>query len=269
MNHSKSDIEQKNIGISVIGLGKLGLCTAACFAESGYTVVGIDNNPDVVREIQNGIAPHQEPGLQELLTRVSSNIDAKQSDYQYCIEKTDTTFLIVPTPSTPDGGFSNQFLIDSLIPLAKFLSENPKPYHLFVIVSTVTPGSLLEELIPLVEFHSNRQFNAGFGMCYNPEFIALGSVIRDFFNPDMVLIGEGNKTDGELLEEIYRFTCKNQPHIARMSIPSAEITKISLNAFVTMKISFVNTLTELCDGIPGADIDHITDALGADKRIGK
>ncbi|MFQ6609589.1 MAG: nucleotide sugar dehydrogenase [Fidelibacterota bacterium] len=268
-NESVSVLKRRNSKLSVIGLGKLGLCTAACFAEAGYSVVGVDNNPDVIQQIQRGKAPYKETGLQELLIKVSTDMEVKQSDYQYCIEKTDTTFLIVPTPSTSKGNFSNQYLIDSLTPLAKFLSKNPKPYHLFVVISTVTPGSLMEELIPLVEFHSNRQFNKGFGMCYNPEFIALGSVIQDFFSPDMVLIGEGKRTDGNFLEEIYRSTCKNQPYFARMSIPSAEITKISLNAFVTMKISFVNTLTELCDGIPEADIDSITSALGADKRIGK
>ncbi len=254
--------------LSVIGLGKLGLCTAVCLADSEYSVLGIDNNSHVITSISNGVSPHAETDLQELLTKVKGQLSVQLSDYHAAISETDVTLLIVPTPSMDNGEFSTKYLVESLKPMAIALSESRKPYHLFVIVSTVSPGTLLEELIPLVEFHSSRQINNGFGMCYNPEFIALGSVIHDFFNPDMVLIGEHQPSDGEMLEDIYRNVCKNQPKISRMSITSAEITKISLNAFVTMKISFANTLTSLCNGIPDTDIDKITDALGADKRIG-
>ena len=122
-------------------------------------------------------------------------------------------------------------------------------------------------LIPVIESKSGRKLNEGFGVCYNPEFIALGSVIHDFLNPDLVLIGESSQAAGDKLEKIYNMVCDNKPHISRMSIVSAEITKISLNSFVTMKISFANTLADLCESIPNASIDDITKALGADKRI--
>jgi len=254
--------------VSVIGLGKLGLCTAACLADSGYSVLGVDNNPDIIRQVNKGISPHGETGLQDLIVKVKPRLSAKLSEYQTAVLETDITFLVVPTPSTEKGDFSTGYLTDALKPMTMALSETTKPYHLFVIVSTVSPGALMEELVPMMEFHSNRQINHGFGMCYNPEFVALGSVIHDFFNPDLVLIGENHPSDGDILEGVYRNVCRNQPKVARMSIPNAEITKISLNAYVTMKISFVNTLTSLCDNIPGAEIDKITTALGADRRIG-
>ncbi|MBI2288563.1 MAG: UDP-glucose/GDP-mannose dehydrogenase family protein, partial [Chloroflexi bacterium] len=122
-------------------------------------------------------------------------------------------------------------------------------------------------LIPLIEKHSARKLNEGFGVCYSPEFIALGSVINDFLNPDLVLIGESDTHAGDRLTKIYETACENKPYIARMSVVSAEITKISLNSYITMKISFANTLANICEAIPGADVDAISKALGADKRI--
>jgi UDPglucose 6-dehydrogenase len=136
-----------------------------------------------------------------------------------------------------------------------------------VITSTVSPGTTDENLISLIESVSGKKLNKDFGICYNPEFIALGSVINDFLRPDFVLIGESHRFAGDQLVEIYTQVCENRPCISRMSVISAEITKISLNAYVTMKISFANTLANICEAIPGADIDAITKALGADRRI--
>ena len=173
----------------------------------------------------------------------------------------------MPTPTREDGHFSEEQLRDALTHLARAFGEQKKPYHLFVITSTVSPATTEETLIPLIESVSGRTVNRDFGVCYNPEFIALGNVINDSLNPDMVLIGESDRRAGDAVEQIYRKVCENKPHVARMSIISAEITKISLNSYVTMKISFANTLASLCERIPGADVDAITRALGADKRI--
>jgi len=252
--------------ISVIGLGKLGACTATCFAVKGYKVIGVDINEKFVRAINDKKAPIEEPGLQEMILKAGSNLRATQ-DYGEAINKSDITFLIVPTPSQPDSNFSDKYLLDAIDKLALELKKSNKEYHLFVVVSTVTPGTIESSLIPAIELKSKRKLNEGFGVCYNPEFIALGSVIHDFLNPDLVLIGESSKADGDKLEAIYRSVCENSPKIARMSIISAEITKISLNSFITMKISFANTISNLCEEIPNANVDDITRALGADKRI--
>lgn len=252
--------------ISVVGLGKLGACSAACFASKGFKVIGVDVNKDFVNAINNGKAPVYEPRLQELITSARNKLKATQ-DYREAIRESDITFLIVPTPSVQDGHFSDRYLQDALKHLSVALKETDKQYHLFVITSTVSPGTIDENLIPLIELHSGKKLNKDFGVCYNPEFIALGNVINDFLNPDLVLIGESDGYAGGKLAEIYHSACENKPYIARMSIISAEITKISLNAYVTMKISFANTLANICGKIPGADVDVITKALGADKRI--
>ncbi|MGQ9570063.1 MAG: UDP-glucose dehydrogenase family protein [Thermodesulfovibrionales bacterium] len=252
--------------LSVIGLGKLGACTAACLASKGFEVIGVDINKDFVDAINNGKAPIYEPKLQELIDLSRARLRATQ-DYEEVIKESDITFLIVPTPSREDGHFSDKYLKDALSHLSTAFKKLKKMYHIFVITSTVSPGTTEGNLIPLIESISSKKLNKDFGVAYNPEFIALGNVITDFLNPDIVLIGESDKTVGDKLEEIYMTVCENKPYIARMSIISAEITKISLNSYITMKISFANTLANICERIPDANIDDITKALGADKRI--
>src|SRR5205823_4866373 len=108
-----------------------------------------------------------------------------------------------------------------------------------------------------------------FGLCYNPEFVALGSVIRDLRNPDFVLIGESDPRSGEMLAALYPSLCDNDPPIARMNTVNAEIAKLAVNTFVTTKISYANMLAQLCSRLPGADVDAVTSALGLDGRIGE
>jgi UDPglucose 6-dehydrogenase len=252
--------------LSVVGLGKLGACSAACFSARGFSVVGVDINKDYIDAINSHKAPVIEPGLQDMITASKDNLWATQ-DFEEAISNSDITFLIVPTPSKQDGHFSNRYLKNALKNLARALKETDKKYHLFVIVSTVSPGATEGVIIPLIESVSGKKLNEDFGVCYSPEFIALGSVIKDFLNPNVVLIGESDRVAGDLLAEVYGNVCENDPVIARMSIVSAEITKISLNSYITMKISFANTLANICESIPGADVDDITRALGADKRI--
>jgi UDPglucose 6-dehydrogenase len=252
--------------LSVVGLGKLGACTAACLAYRGFEVTGIDVNRNFVDAVNQGKAPVCEQNLQELITAADKRLAATQ-DWQKIISGSDVTFLIVPTPSQPDGNFSDKYLRDALEHLASALKKTNKETHLFVVTSTVSPQTTEKTLIPLIESVSGRKFNKGFEVCYNPEFIALGSVIKDFLNPDLVLIGQSSPAAGEKLEAIYKTVCLSKPYIARMSLVSAEIAKISLNSYVTMKISFANTLANICESVPGSNVDDITRALGADKRI--
>ena len=110
---------------------------------------------------------------------------------------------------------------------------------------------------------------ADVGLCYNPEFIALGSVVRDMLEPDMILIGESDARAGELLESLYRQLCEHRPPVTRMNLVNAEITKIALNTYVTTKITYANMLSGICERLPGADVDVVTRTLGLDSRIGR
>jgi UDPglucose 6-dehydrogenase len=252
--------------LSVIGLGKLGACIASVFAAKGFRVIGVDANENIVKSINDRCASFFEPKLSQYLTKAKKNLLAT-SDHNRAIIDSDVTFLVVPTPSLSSGHFSDKYLQEVLKKLSLILRESNKKHHLFVVVSTVSPGTISEKLIPLIEKYSRRKLNDGFSICYNPSFIALGNVIDNFLKPDMILIGEDNKTEGNHLETIYKRVCENHPYIARMSIISAEITKISLNSYITMKISFANTLANICEKSPEVDIDQITKALGIDRRI--
>lgn len=254
-------------GISVIGLGKLGLCSAACFADGGYRVWGVEIDSKRVKMINRGENPVRETGLSELLRKVKPRLTAT-ADYSEAVLNTDATFIIVSTPSRRDGSFSNDQVESALKALARPLQEK-NSYHLVVITSTVMPGTTDGWARPLLEKLTGKKCGVGFGLAYNPEFIALGSVIRDFQNPDFLLIGECSRRDGEMLEEIYRKVCRNDPAFARLSPVNAEIAKICLNCYVTLKISFANALGGICESVPGADANRILSAIGLDSRIGR
>ena len=144
-----------------------------------------------------------------------------------------------------------------------------KDYHNIVLTSTVLPGSTRQVLLPILEKESGKKAGRDFGLCYSPEFIALGSIISDFLNPDFTLLGELDEKCGEQVEEIYKQVMINGAPCARMSLENAELTKISVNTFVTTKITFANMLAEICEKLPGGDVDVVTNALGLDERIGR
>ena len=255
------------MNISVIGLGKLGLCTAACFASKGHKVIGVDNNKRIKESLRLKQCPINETGLEELLAKSWGNL-AIADNTQEAIYNSETTLIVVPTPSCPDGKFTNKFIKDVFEDMVAPLKEK-KGFHVIDVVSTVMPGTCDRLFKPLLERRTRKLCGVDFGLVYNPEFIALGSVIRDFLNPDMILIGASDMRSGNIVKELYISTCENGPDVKMMSLTNAEITKLSLNCFVTMKISFTNDLASICEKIPGADIDLITDALGSDTRIGK
>jgi UDPglucose 6-dehydrogenase len=130
------------------------------------------------------------------------------------------------------------------------------------------PGTCESEIRPALERSSRRVVGEALGLCYSPEFIALGNVIRDMLEPDMVLIGESDHRAGDVLERLYKGVCENDPPFRRMSLVNAELTKIAVNTYVTMKISYANALADICERLPDADVDAVTGALGLDTRIG-
>jgi UDPglucose 6-dehydrogenase len=252
--------------LSIIGLGKLGAPMAAVMAHKGNTVVGVDVNPGFVSAIQQGRAPVNEPGLTEMIQANRERLTATEN-YEDAILATDVTFIIVPTPSDPDGTFSMRYVLSAAEKIGAALRKK-KDWHLVVLSSTVMPGSTGSTLLPALEVHSGKKCGEEFGLCYNPEFIALGSVVRDMLNPDMILIGESDERSGAILEQLYTRVCDSNPRIRRMNFVNAELTKLSVNTFVTTKISYANMLAQVCETLPGADVDVVTDAIGCDSRIG-
>lgn len=252
--------------ISIIGLGKLGACMAAAYASKGYQVIGVDLNSAFVDAINQGKAPVKETDLQKYISESRQNLRAT-INYSEAISNSNITFIIVPTPSEPSGEFSVKFAQSA----AKAIGENLKEkssYHLVGLTSTVLPGDCREKIIPILEEVSGKKCGKDFGFCYSPEFIALGSVIRDLLNPDIFLVGEFDRHSGDVLEEFYVSARENQAPVKRMSIESAELAKISLNHYLTMKITYANMLAEVAENIPGINIDDVIGAIGGDRRIG-
>ena len=252
--------------VSVIGLGKLGASMVAGFASKGIKVVGYDINANNVDKLVNKKAPVEETDLQSYIDQFSQNISAT-NDLSEAVSSTDASFIIVPTPSLKDGSFDLSYIKKSCEQIGISLKKNDK-FHLVVITSTVLPGSTRNVLIPALEKASGKKAGVDFGVCYNPEFIALGSVIRDFLNPDFYLVGEFDQRSGNILEQIHNRVSDNLAPVKRLSIENAELAKISINSYVTLKISFANMLAGYCEKIEGGNIDSVTEALGMDTRIG-
>lgn len=252
---------------SVVGLGKLGACMAAAIAAQGNEVVGVDVNHSVVDDLAAGRAPLGETLLQETIDRAAGRLTATLS-FAEAVQRSDVTFVVVPTPSDERGAFSIDYARAAFEELGAALAEKDS-YHLIVLSSTVLPGSCRYGLLPVLESASGKDAGQDFGFCYSPEFIALGSVIPDFLNPDFLLIGEYDERSGALLANCYQEIVQNGAEAKRMSIENAELAKVSLNSFVTMKITFANMLAQICEEIPEGDVDAITDAIGADRRVGR
>src|SRR5262245_36220897 len=252
--------------LSVVGLGKLGSPMAAVFATRGFEVIGLDLHQPFVDALNAGRAPVDEPRLQACIDEAGPRLRATHR-YEEAVAKSDVSFVIVPTPSGADHFFTNRYVIDAVRAIGEVL-KHKESKHLVVVTSTVMPGSTGGAIREALEASSGLVVGRDVGLCYSPEFIALGSVVHDLLHPDMVLIGESDAESGDRLERIYRVSTLSNPSVQRMNFVNAEICKIAVNTFVTTKISYANMLADLCDQLDGADVDAISSALGADSRIG-
>lgn len=251
--------------IAIIGLGKLGIPIAVALASRGFSVIGVDVCQDTVDSINQHKSPIYELGVQELLEEVSGRLTATTDVISAC-RAADIILVIVPTPSDMAGWFSLRHVSEACINIGVALKENPN-YTLVVIVSTVMPTSMDKQIVPLLEQVSGKMAGVDFGVCYSPEFVALGSVIQDFTNPDFCLVGEGDEKAGDILERFYHIIYDGLP-IARMNFVNAELTKLALNFALTQKITYANVLAQLCERLPNANVDIVTSAIGLDSRIG-
>jgi len=252
--------------ISVIGLGKLGSPMAAVLAAKGHDVVGLDVNVRFVEALQQGLPPVRETGLDELIAAHRERLTAT-TNYDEAVLGSEITFVIVPTPSQADGTFSLEYTVAACRNIGAALCRKDG-FHVVVITCTVMPGSTGGPIRACLEEASGKVCGEGFGLCYNPEFIALGSVIRDMTHPDFILIGESDSRSGKMLADLYLDHWDPKPPIRRMNFVNAELAKISVNTFVTTKITYANMLARICERLPGADCDVVTAAIGCDTRIG-
>jgi UDPglucose 6-dehydrogenase len=261
---SQPGLTQSPHRISVVGLGKLGLPLAVAAASRGFHVLGHDADPARVERLRAGDLP-LEPQVAELGARHRDALEFTGDLSR--VRETALTFVVVPTPSRRDGSFSLTHPTRALRALGAALRAEPRG-HVAVLVSTVLPGDM-EGLRAVLEESAGRRCGDDLGLVYNPAFIALGSVVHDLLHPDVVLIGESDRRAGDAVEAFHRRLCMGEPAIERTSFVNAELAKIAVNAFVTMKISFANTMARLCERLPGAHADVVSRAIGGDRRIGR
>lgn len=256
--------------ISVIGVGYVGLCTAVGFATKGYLVVSSDVDPEKVAKIKEGIPPFHEPRLTEMLKAAiqKGKLKCLINQTEAAVLETDVTYIAVGTPSKPDGSIDLQYIEAVSRDLGKALKKSSN-YHIVVIKSTVVPGTAQNTVKTILENTSQKKCGEDFGLCVNPEFLRQGSAFEDTFNADRVVIGSFDKKSGDVIEEVYRgFYSPKVPPIIRTGLATAELIKYASNAILATKISFINTIANLCDKIPGADVKLVATAMGLDKRIG-
>jgi UDPglucose 6-dehydrogenase len=254
--------------ISIVGTGYVGLCTAVGFASRGYKVVASTHDPEKAELINKGVPPFFEYGLEEMLQKVVKKGYLKcVLDREEAVLSTGITMISVSTPSKPDGSIDLRFIGSSAREIGEALNKKDA-YHLVVVKSTVVPGTTENMVKPSIEKSSGKRCGVDFGLCMNPEFLREGSALYDTLHPDRVIIGEHDEKSGDILESLCRdFLGEEMPPMIRTNLPTAELIKYANNAFLATKISFINTVANICEKIPGADVTVIAQGVGLDKRI--
>ena len=249
--------------VSVIGSGYVGTTVAACFANLGHEVTAIDIDEDVVDTLNEGNAPIDEPGLEELLeTHVGNRLEATTS-YD-AVPESDVTFLAIGTPSNEDGSIDLTALEAAAEATGEALAEKSER-HLVVIKSTVTPMSIEDVLEPAVKRGANDNENVEIGM--NPEFLREGSAVSDFLHPDKVVYGTNSEWATETLHEVFEpLLEQHDADIVETDPATASMIKYANNAFLASKISLVNDLGNICKEF-GLDAYEVMEAVGLDDRI--
>jgi UDPglucose 6-dehydrogenase len=256
--------------ISVIGVGYVGLCTAVGLASKGFKVLACDIDKEKIDKINQGLPPFFEPGLQEKLTESIKlgNLKGLVNQTDKAIEESDLTYVAVGTPSNLDGSIDLQYIQAAAVNIGKAL-KNKKNYHVTIIKSTVIPGTTQNVVLPALERESGKKCGSDFGLCMNPEFLRQGSAFQDTVNADRVVVGSFDEKSGDTLEALYKdFYSERLPPIIRTTLATAELIKYASNAMLATKISFINTISNMCEKIPGADVKVVAKAMGLDKRIG-
>lgn len=251
--------------LTVIGTGYVGLVSGTCFAEMGNTVTCIDIDTEKVENLQNGIIPIYEPGLEAMVKR---NVDNKSLHFSTNLEKhlnkSDIVFIAVGTPMGEDGSADLKYVLQVASDIGKYMEKD----LIVVDKSTVPVGTadLVKETIN--KELEKRNVTRDFKVVSNPEFLKEGDAINDFMKPDRVVIGSDDEDSTEKMRLLYNpFFRSNMDRLITMDVKSAEMTKYVANAMLATKISFMNEIANICE-LVGADVNKVRIGIGSDSRIG-
>lgn len=253
-----------SLKVSIFGMGYVGLTTAVFLARH-LPVICVDVDSEKLETLRKGLTPIYEPDLQENLTSLSKNIHFT-NEADYAIQETVLSFITVGTPSLQDGSQD----LGSLRTVLTQMAESIKPkesHHTIVIKSTTLPGTTEKLVIPLLESTSDKKHGEDFTVLVNPEFTREGQALQDLLKPDKIVIGTKTSTQSSELHQLYREIYQNTVPIITTSYNNAELIKYTQNAFLATKLSFINTIANLCQNFPETDVDIIAEAIGLDPRI--
>ena len=245
--------------ITVIGTGYVGLVAGACLADMGNDVICIDNNLEKLKQLENGIIPIYEPGLEEL---VKSNVLEHRlefsADIDSAVKKSQVCFIAVGTPQGEDGSADLKYVIE----VAKSIAKAMNGYKVIVDKSTVPVGTA-QKVEEIIKQYTNYEFD----VVSNPEFLKQGNAVDDFLHPDRVVIGSNSDKATAIMQEIYSPFFRTGNRVIVMDVKSAEMTKYAANSFLATKISFMNEIANLCEKV-GADAEMVRVGMSTDSRIG-
>ncbi len=248
--------------VTMIGAGYVGLVSGACFADFGHVVTCVDKDPGKIDRLEQGVMPIFEPGLAELVAtnveegRLSFTLEAREA-----IRNADAVFIAVGTPSRRGDGHAD---LSYVYAAAKEIAEHMEGFTVVVTKSTVPVGTgdEVEEII------RKTNPNAKFAVVSNPEFLREGAAIQDFKSPDRIVVGTDSEEAREVMRELYRPLFLNETPLVYTSRRTSELIKYAANAFLAVKITFINEMADLCEKV-GANVQDVSRGIGLDNRIGK
>lgn len=245
--------------VCVVGTGYVGLVVGTCLAEMGNDVICVDNNLQKLSQLEKGIVPIYEPGLEELIkVNVAEGRLNFTSNLQEAVQKSLVCFIAVGTPQGEDGQADLKYVYE----VAKSIGQSINDYKVIVDKSTVPVGTA-DAVSKIIKEHTNIEFD----VVSNPEFLKQGAAVDDFLKPDRVVVGSNSQKATEIMQELYSPFLRTGNPVIMMDVKSAEMTKYAANSFLAVKISYANEIANICEQV-GADAEMVRIGMCSDKRIG-
>jgi UDPglucose 6-dehydrogenase len=252
----------------VVGLGYVGLTTAACFSSRGIRVLGIDVDESRVKKIVRGETVLKEPGLDSLIKQGLRSGTLKIRPDFSGVGENEIVFLTVGTPSRSDGSIDTAYVEDAAMNVGEAL-RHADGLHTIVVKSTVVPGTTRGRIKPIIESASKKKVGGDLGLGVNPEFLFEGSAVKDTMNPEALVLGTTERRTENAVLRLYRSFYKKLPPLIRTTPENAELMKYAINSFRAVQVSYVNFIANLCSRIEGGEMDDITRGLEVVARMDK